>query len=512
MLRIQLKFFLCILIAIFILALAFKYPIFPDEITNIFLVGRNNFQSIEKLWLMPACLVDKIYIPQPLTYIYSISQALYSTAFSPRALRAISILLSITLIFTWARLVISNGDRANLKILLLIFIWPLIFINSFVYLRPEKFFLIFLIFSLFINYRHTKSLIINFLYIVVTLLMLINHPKGFYFLPIFFVTYCKIFEFRPKEIFLNSVLLVFGGLCTYQIYVLSASTWPCNSVDFVRDFIKIYAVNPAQVLIDPLDFLRQILAANDLHKTERAISQLMLRANYEISYFPNVIDNQLFSYVASTPIAIILIASIYCLAIRLPKTNDKLFCFVYLCSVLCSYLLGANKSPYDISFTVIAVLLIIPFVNGIKIHVPKFIIAFYILFAIYGYISIAKQVFSGWVGPGLQIVEPINFDEINAKVKKYLNRYDYFIYEDNTAFLFKGNKNQYPITYMMNLATRDNNLIKRNIAQKRFLYVGRCAYTNVMRSIQDDVKIETFEVFKVDGIPDAVCIAEITTD
>lgn len=512
MLRIQLKKIVEISIAIFIFALAFRYPIFPDEITNIFLVGRNNFQSIEKLWLMPACLADKIYIPQPLIYIYSVSQSIYSAAFSPRALRGVSILLSITLIFAWTRLVVLRGDKSNLKILLLIFLWPLIFVNSFVYLRPEKFFLIFLVISLFIKYRNTKSLLINFLYIVATLLMLINHPKGFYFLPIFFVTYYKSFEFKPKDILINAGYLVFGGICAYQIYGLSASTWPCSSIDFVRDFIKIYAVNPAQLLVDPLDFLRQVLIANDLHKTERAISQLMLRANYEIAYFPNVINNQIFSYIASTPIAIILIASIYALVIGLAKSKDKVFCFIYLGSVLCAYLLGANKSPYDISFTVVAVLLIIPFVGRIQINVPKFIVALYILVAIYGYISIAKQVFSGWVGPGLQIVDSIDFDEISVKSKKYLNGYNYFMYEDNTAFLFNGKKYQYPITYMMNLATRDNNLIQSNLAQNKFLYVGRCAYTNIMRSIQVDIKIETFEVFKVNGIPDAVCIAEIKSD
>jgi hypothetical protein len=116
----------------------------------------------------------------------------------------------------------------------------------------------------------------------------------------------------------------------------------------------------------------------------------------------------------------------------------------------------------------------------------------------------------GWTGPGVQINHAIDYDSIIKLKNKYLNDSYSILYEDNTAFIFNDVHDKYPITYIMNLATPANNLVQKNLSDKKYLFIGRCAYINEINKLDPNLKISNLELVSVRGIGDPVCATSIS--
>lgn len=510
------KYFFILLIGLSLLGVAALYPIYPDEITNIFLTGRNGIGDGLKLWLTPACTLKPIYIPPPLLYVYELIGQVFDYILTHRSLRATSLFLSFIVFGFWYWLVRNKGTDKNLILILIILTLPPIFINSFVYLRPEKYLLFFLVLSIYLNiYSFSKKKTLT-LYSLVFMVGIINHPKAYYFLPLYL--YILFRNIGPNNLLVtiyNLVLLGIVSVAAWQNYFLSLETYICEPIPFIRNFISNYALNPGLILKDPAEFFYKLFLFNDFSHTYRAISQFFIRSNYDIGYLPDLI-NLKFEYLFNLPIFYIVIKTLYKLLISLYK-ND-IFYIIYSLLICVIYLFSGNKGAYDTAFIVTSLLLIIPFSVRGKISFSKPILSYFIILILYSYIIIILHITSLWSGPGTQILKKIDYSSIDIKIKNHINNYNNILYDDNTALLFNGIKEKYPVTYINNLATRENELVRSNLRGKTFLYVGRCVYLDSMRALQDDVIITTYEkftvqgvsdVYKKDGLLDYLCISEV---
>lgn len=498
--------------------IAYIYPIYPDEITNIFLTGRNGIDNSLKLWLMPACVSKEIYIPIPLLYVYSSVELLFNQILTHRALRNISLILSLGMIWFWYWLVKKKGSLDNFWIICLIFLLPPIFVNSFIYLRPEKYILLFLIFSIYLNLYKNTSLATISLYSFIFLVAIINHPKSYYFIIIYLFIIVKNFN---KVVELGTIyklgLLLIVFTVIYQNYFLSLDTYSCNQVPFVRDFISNYALNPMLIFKDPAEFLNKIALFNDFSHSLKAVSQFFIKSDYDIGYLPNIINSKPLIYLINLPIVYLVAKIFYNFIFNFVNKRD-VFYIIYLLTIMIVYLFSGNKGAYDIAFTITALIAILPFAVHNKISLYKYNYYYLVLIIIYSYIIMLINLTNSWVGPGVQLLERINYEKISLKTVKYIRDFDSVIYDDSTTFIFNSVKEKYPITYINNLASPENNLVKSNLKGKVFLYVGRCVYLESMKALQQDVEISVFEQFTVEGVTnfyqssgvvDYVCIAKI---
>lgn len=496
------------LVAIAALVVSFYYPIYPDEITNIFLVGRNGLDNNNKLWLTPACIESEIYIPFPLIYIYEILFKFYTSIESHRELRYYSLILSIVFICFWIRTVYLKGNTKNIIIILLIFLWPPIYINSFIYLRPEKFMLIFLICSINIYVFRSNNLIFRLIYTVIASLIVINHPKAFYLLPIYL--YVMFAEYKHHDLYhkiTNYILLISLIIISYQSYVIGSATWVCKPIEFIKLFVASYSLNPTLIFTNVQEFFIKIFELNNAERSYRAVSQLFLRSDYDIGYMPNLIKLQFISIVVSMTILCLLLKIVFQLIKETHKENY--FYIIYIITIAVIYLFGGNKSAYDISFIICAILLVVPFVVTKEIYIGKLFLYIFCLIIFISYLKIGKDIKKSWSGPGVQIRHKINYDELFVLKNKIEISNDSILYEDNTVFLFNDIADKYPVTYMMNLATRDNHLLTRNLGNKNYIFIGRCAYLNELTVLEPKLKIKNLENKLINGIPDSVCLSRI---
>lgn len=498
------------LIIILSLYISIYYPIYPDEITNIFLVGRNGLGNSNKLWLTPACLVSNIYIPAPLLYVYELSQYFYNLINTHRGLRFLSLTLSLASIFVWLKIIYNNGLKKHLLVVLLIFLWPPIFINSFIYLRPEKFLIIFLITSIYII-NNKKNIFILIIFFITTVLMVINHPKAFYLLPLYF--YTLLIGFKSDDLiskFFKSILVVLTFIISYQTYNIGVQSWICQPIDFIRTFVASYSLNPILLFNNPLDFIYKLFELNNIDRTYRAITQLYIRSKYDIGYMPDIIKVNIISIILFFPFFYLLLKVIYKTVYGIKNVKNNIYFLIYLVSILIIYLFGGNKAGYDIAFIVVAILLIYPFVAPETVNIKKSIFLLLVMIIIYSDIVIGYNIKKGWTGPGVQINHAIDYNSIINLKNKYLNDDYSILYDDNTAFIFNDVHDKYPITYMMNLATSENNLIQKNLSDKKYLFIGRCAYINEITKLDPNLKISNLELVSVRGIGDAVCATSIS--
>jgi hypothetical protein len=63
---------------------------------------------------------------------------------------------------------------------------------------------------------------------------------------------------------------------------------------------------------------------------------------------------------------------------------------------------------------------------------------------------------------------------------------------------------------MMNLATQNNGLVGRNLSNKNYLFIGRCAYINEILRLESNLNTQILESTSIRGIDDPVCAAYIS--
>lgn len=468
---------------------------------------------------MPACILSDIYIPIPLLFLYDLLGRTFNNILTHPELRVASLGFGMVILISWYFLVKSKGNSNNLDLIAVIFLAPPIFINSFIYLRPEKFLLFFLVFSIYLNLYDNKRLITALLYGLSFGIVIVNHPKSYYFFLIYFFIFYKCINKKNIYSIVGNIAIVLTVLlASLQNYFLTLDAYICNPVPFISSIVSNYALNPLLLIQDPAGFFYKIYSFNDLSHTYRAISQVFIKSNYDIKYLPDIIISKYLIIIINLPIVYVLLKIYYNLLSSSLKNSKDLFLFIYLFTISIVYLFSGNKGAYDIAFTVTSLLIIIPFSIHVEIKIPK--IALYylgILFSV-SYCYIVFNLLSGWVGPGVQLIKKINYNEINYRLDKYLENYHNILYEDNTAFMFNNFNEKYPVTYFIHLASGEANLVRRNLKGKTYLFAGRCTYLNAMQAQQPDLIITTLDKFVVDGISefygskdssDYVCISQV---
>jgi hypothetical protein len=304
--------------------------------------------------------------------------------------------------------------------------------------------------------------------------------------------------------------VVFTFIISYQTYNIGVQSWVCQPIDFIRTFVASYSLNPTLLFNNPLDFVYKLLELNDIDRTYRAITQLYIRYKYDIGYMPDIIKIDILSIILFMPIFYLLLNIIYKTICGIKNVKNNIYYFIYLMSIIIIYLFGGNKAGYDIAFIVVAILLIYPFIAPEIFYIRKSIFLILVTIIIYSYINIGFNIKKGWTGPGVQINYEIDYKSIINLKNKYLNNGYSILYEDNTAFIFDDVHEKYPITYIMNFATPANNLVQKNLSDKKYLFIGRCAYINAINKLDPNLKISNLEVVSVRGIGDAVCATSIS--
>jgi hypothetical protein len=365
LLKLQNSKVLFVIIGLVGLSFFYLTPIFPDEITTQFLIsGQSN--STTRNWLIWAC-VSPAYRLDHLTGMYfKLNQLLFAPINSLVSLRIYSFALALPVFFFFY----SNYKKLNtieLHLLVPVLFHPIIFINAFVYFRPEKLILLLVITSCYllgsISRNRPVSYVAPILYSALFVLCFLNHPKVAYFVPMFLYVLYKIARSGNLPIAFWTCWLLFLTYSLFMVLRLNISTWPCPGVEEIRLINAGHAVNPLTIFHDFGDFVRGILTANDDVRTVRAASQIMFRRDYDIGYLPNM--HAAFVSTALNIVGIIIVICIIFYSIfksvgkLLAGPNRNLFGFLLMFTNLGVYILNGNKGPYDVvSFIIICVIYI----------------------------------------------------------------------------------------------------------------------------------------------------------
>jgi len=353
-----------------------KAPTFPDELTNFFLIGKNNLDFHEKLWLIPACLKEQIFLGNYILMIGEITSGFYSKINNNYELRVLTLFSSL-IIYVWFFFLVRNQfDKTKILMSFIILLWPIIFFNTFIFFRPEKFIIFFSIFAI-ISFIETKK-ILKIFFAILTLIFFIlaayNHPKSLYFLPVIFSLFYILF-LKHKSKFSSLIFITVFFILIFNSYILysyHSQLWPCHNVKEIYQFNSNYAIDPFLLVKDPLEFINKLYAANNFSQITKSFDQLYLKSVYDINYLPSLLPNNFFlkflSYLLNTIITCVVVFILFAnlqffrnINRYQPEFNVFYVCFAS--SVLITFLFGASKATYDVTLFVSQIVIIYPLLN-----------------------------------------------------------------------------------------------------------------------------------------------------
>lgn len=339
------------LVAIINFIIYFKFPIYPDEITNNYLSTIYSVYNGNKQWLINSCTLEEFKASNTILLLNWLYTLPFSFIDNNQIFRIFHLILGsilfATIIYT---LKSSNNLTLNLTAILS---WPLMVINSFVIIRPE-YFIIIMVLSFIYSIRSRSSL--SIVVLSLSFCLAINaHAKSLYFLPLILYFLITYFWNQKNKIIslLSSFFIIYVSYKYYEMYsFLSIS---CR-YDYINSILSNYQISPFKLFSNPYDFLRGIYFSNDLIRLDRAISQIFLRNNYDIGYLPNIIK---YFYITN----LINMLYIYLLLTYLKNVfssvNFNKLTYIYLLTIIAIFLLNSNKAAYDI-FMYINLIILLP--------------------------------------------------------------------------------------------------------------------------------------------------------
>ena len=500
-------------LALLLVIFSLRFPIYPDEITNIFIVGNIDFSNSRKLWLIPSCLNSPLFINEIIVPIAAINSWFYALISNHQILRLTSLVLGLWMLFFWRFSIAQHG--ANLKNTIysfLIIFWPIFFINTFLYIRPEKLILLFLILCLHTYYNKKYTYYYFIIISIIFCLCLYNHPKAYYFSPIYLYILFNFIDIKKPITTIFYILIAFYVL-SFAIfyYPIHNITWPCPNIEYINNIVKNYAVNPLLIIKDPVEFFVSLYGANDFIRIERALWQILLRQNYDIGYLPSLINSNIIISIVNAPFLLLLILFYLNFVDRLIYIKNLFFPFIYILINIMILIFSANKSAYDISLFFVSNALIAPYILSNSIKNSKVIIIMVVTVSLFGYIKILTKINGGWVGPDTSVVKIIDNSKIATIFSTYINNYDYVLYDDSTFFAVRNqNKIIQPITYFKAYGDKLPDIVKNNLNGNAYLVVTRCVYLDELFSEVSGLSYKEFRrVNDVPGLPDSLCIGEL---
>ncbi len=339
------------IIASFNFFIFYNFPIFPDEITNNFLATKYSIYEGNKQWLIESCTEFNFSVSKIIfifNWFYSLPFIFIENNFIFRMFHlSLGLALFFLIIFS-----LRNSKELILNLIVL-FAWPLWFINSFVIIRPE-YFITLMILSLVYIIR-CKSILSIFFLLISYSFALNAHAKALYFLPLII---CFLISYFWSHKFKYYVLCVIFYLfyISYEYYGMYKFLSIGCGYDYINNILSNYQVNPFKFFSDPISFFKQLYTSNDLIRIDRALSQILLRNNYDIGYLPNIVKY-------TSIVNFINMIYIYFLFSYFKKvfTVIKIDFFIctYLLTVFSIFILNANKASYDI-FLILNLLVLIP--------------------------------------------------------------------------------------------------------------------------------------------------------
>lgn len=320
-----------------------KMPIFPDEITNNYLSTVASSFDGKSVSLIESCNTNKSTEPYLVHILKVTVGSVYTNIQTLQQLRYLSLAFAgLVFSYIWIGILRHNNNRYLYLGLLL---WPLVYVPLFVFCRPEIFILL-CITSLATLNLNPKSKLANMHLCVgfFSYLIALNyHPKAIYFLPLILYSVYTCCSKRISIILITT--LFFANVTYYNYYVES---WLTCSHEYIADIVSKYQVSPKLFFTEPAEFLSRVLKSNSLQISDRAVSQLLIRNSYDIGYLPNIVTNQsLWNFFN----AAFLIGFVF-LVIDGVRSNISIFRIILLLTLIATYLMNANKAPYDMSLYV----------------------------------------------------------------------------------------------------------------------------------------------------------------
>jgi len=183
--------------------------------------------------------------------------------------------------------------------------------------------------------------------LVLYTLSLNAHAKAIYFAPLYALAIIRSNSFSRTSatIGLAATLYLMAVTIIYALFY-SRLAISCE-YEYINEILKKYQISPFLLISDPLEFLKNVIYANNIPQIDRAISQLMLRNNYDIGYLPNLVG---FPYLTTIVnfIYFSLITKYLLCCLRMFQPN--VLVLIYLCTSSAIFLLNANKAAYDMFF------------------------------------------------------------------------------------------------------------------------------------------------------------------
>jgi len=339
-LRNNIYLLLALFIIIFNFIIFINFPIFPDEITNNYLATFASIHQGQKLWLIDSCSTGVFYVSNVIRLINTIYSFPYYFIDNNITFRLIHLLFGSILFLL---MIISLYKLRQLVLyVLVILVWPLSMINSFIIIRPE-YFIVLMVVSMIYSLKAKSNLALIILS-TIYLLSLNAHPKALYFIPLLLYFFYYNYYRTNKNLLVLPITLIILYI-SYEYFEMYKFLSVGCQYEYINNILAKYQVSPFKIFTSPKDFIFNLYQSNDLIRLDRSISQILLRNNYDIGYLPNIIKYYNIAVLINA-LYIFLVLYYFYKVSKIIKIN--LFVMIYLFTILIIFLLNANKASYDI--------------------------------------------------------------------------------------------------------------------------------------------------------------------
>jgi hypothetical protein len=516
------------------IANAFKFPIYSDETAYKLFLERFFINGGFKQSVTPYCNEGFLVRPPtaliPAAVAWSLISNLGIGFLSYRLIPILCWMSILTALFIHGR---RHADQSFWPLMLLVTLGPSLY--GLVILRPEIVLLAIAALMYVVGSSLCKQkkaipicLVSGFLTLLFSFAVYM-HPKAVYLAP----ALIAVFIFGAQNLQSRGMRFTFLGIYTVSTIVIAVSAihlhqlqyLTCAAYPSLTETMKGQAVNPLELLTDPVHFFMKCKEAFSAGLWEKTAQQLSYSSSYEVSFLPGSVINTYLSlrmirFLIVGFLLLIFIMTLFKIVYQIAAQkcsgmrNEYVLLLLVSVGLIGPFFLNLTKHFYDVSLLVGAIAVMASLAWSLPFHrqykrlhpvcrmsSPYVFPCALILMGLFA-ADLNARVFTagidaGYEGPSISIHKIIDRKDIREKIDQAflahgISHEESLIVDDFTYDLVKTRPVLYPITYLS-----VNEEIARDLPNnvKSFgLHYGitRCSY---LVSFQTSVNLVVLQVF-----------------